>query len=94
MTTRNALPLPVLIKFFFQTKMAAAPNPRRILLEYQIKQQEIYLLVETDLNKKLQIIDNLLNLYTELLQVLQAPVNQGYQPPPPPPPPAPPAALA
>ena len=75
--------------------MAAAPNPRRILLEYQIKQQEVYLLVETDLNKKLQIADNLVNLYTELLQVLQAPapVNQGNQPPPPPPPP-PPAALA
>ena len=75
--------------------MAAAPNPRRILLEYQIQQQEVYLVVETDSNKKLQIIDNLLNLYTELLQLLQvpAPVNQGNQLPPPPPP-VPPAALA
>ena len=66
------------------------------LLQYQIQQQNVYLAVETDLNKKLAIADNLVNLYMELLQLLQAPVpapvNQGNQPPPPPPPP--PAAVA
>ena len=60
------------------------------LLQYQIQQQNVYLAVETDLNKKLAIADNLVNLYMELLQLLQAPVpapvNQGNQPPPPPPP--------
>ena len=66
------------------------------LLQYQIQQQNVYLAVETDLNKKLAIADNLINLYMELLQLLQAPapapVNQGNQLPPPPPPP--PAAVA
>ena len=66
------------------------------LLQYQIQQQNVYLAVETDLNKKLAIADNLVNLYMELLQLLQAPVpapvNQGNQPPPPPPPP--PAAVS
>ena len=66
------------------------------LLQYQIQQQNVYLAVETDLNKKLAIADNLVNLYMELLQLLQAPVpapvNQGNQPPPPPP--LPPAAVA
>ena len=66
------------------------------LLQYQIQQQNVYLAVETDLNKKLAIADNLINLYMELLQLLQvpAPVNQGNQPPPPPPPQPPPAAVA
>ena len=58
------------------------------LLQYQIQQQNVYLAVETDLNKKLAIADNLVNLYMELLQLLQvpvpAPVNQGNQLPPPP----------
>ena len=68
------------------------------LLQYQIQQQNVYLAVETDLNKKLAIADNLVNLYMELLQLLQAPapvpapVNQGNQPSPPPP--LPPAAVA
>ena len=56
------------------------------LLQYQIQQQNVYLAVETDLNKKLAIADNLVNLYMELLQLLQAPVpapvNQGNQPTP------------
>ena len=58
------------------------------LLQYQIQQQNVYLAVETDLNKKLAIADNLWNLYMELLQLLQAPVpapapvNQGNQLPP------------
>ena len=60
------------------------------LLQYQIQQQNVYLAVEMDLNKKLAIADNLVNLYMELLQLLQAPVpalvNQGNQPPPPSPP--------
>ena len=53
-----------------------------------------YLAVEMDSNKKLAIADNLVNLYMELLQLLQVPalVNQGNQPPPPPP--SPPAAFA
>ena len=66
------------------------------LLQYQIQQQNVYLAVEMDLNKKLAIADNLVNLYMELLQLLQAPVpapvNQGNQPPLPPP--LPPAAVA
>ena len=74
----------------------AAQAYKIALLQYQIQQQNIYLAVETDLNKKLAIADNLVNLYMELLQLLQepvpAPVNQGNQPPPPPPPPA--AAVA
>ena len=37
------------------------------LLQYQIQQQNVYLAVETDLNKKLAIADNLVNLYMELL---------------------------
>ena len=75
----------------------AAQAYKIALLQYQIQQQNVYLAVETDLNKKLAIADNLVNLYMELLQLLQAPVpapvNQGNQPPPPPPPP-PPAAVA
>ena len=74
----------------------AAQAYKIALLQYQIQQQNVYLAVETDLNKKLAIADNLVNLYMELLQLLQAPVpapvNQGNQPPPPPPPP--PAAVA
>ena len=68
------------------------------LLQYQIQQQNVYLAVETNLNKKQAIVDNLVNLYMELLQLLQvpapapAPVNQGNQPPPLPP--LPPAAVA
>ena len=56
------------------------------LLQYQIQQQNFYLAVETDSNKKLAIADNFINLYMELLQLLQVPtpVNQGNQPPPPP----------
>ena len=74
----------------------AAQAYKIALLQYQIQQQNVYLAVETDLNKKLAIADNLVNLYMELLQLLQAPVpapvNQGNQPPPPPP--LPPAAVA
>ena len=74
----------------------AAQAYKIALLQYQIQQQNVYLAVETDLNKKLAIADNLVNLYMELLQLLQvpvpAPVNQGNQPLPPPPPP--PAAVA
>ena len=66
------------------------------LLQYQIQQQNIYLAVETDLNKKLAIADNLFNLCMELLQLLQVPTpaNQGNELPSPPPPPPPPAAIA
>ena len=74
----------------------AAQAYKITLLQYQIQQQNVYLAVETDLNKKLTIADNLINLYMELLQLLQTPaptpVNQGNQPPPPPP--LPPAAVA
>ena len=63
----------------------AAQAYKIALLLYQIQQQNVYLAVEMDLNKKLAIADNLFNLYMELLQLLQvpAPVNQGNQLPPP-----------
>ena len=69
--------------------MMAAQPFKIALLQYQIQQQNVYLAVEMDLNKELAIADNLVNLYMELLQLLQvpAPVNQGNQLPPPPPPP-------
>ena len=74
----------------------AAQAYKIALLQYQIQQQNVYLAVEMDLNRKLAIADNSVNLYMELLQLLQAPVpapvNQGNQPPPPPP--LPPAAIA
>ena len=66
----------------------AAQAYKIALLQYQIQQQNVYLAVETDSNKKLAIADNLINLYMELLQLLQVPalVNQENQPPPSPPP--------
>ena len=76
----------------------AAQAYKIALLQYQIQQQNVYLTVEMDLNKKLAIADNLVNLYMELLQLLQAPVpapvSQGNQLPPPPQTPPPPAAVA
>ena len=52
----------------------AAQAYKIALVQYQIQQQNVYLTVETDLNKKLAIAENLVNLYMELLQLLQAPV--------------------
>ena len=59
------------------------------LIWYQIQQEMVYYLTETDPVKKQQHSNNLAHLYAllDLLLKLQAPQKKGFHPPPPPPPP-------
>ena len=59
------------------------------LIWYQIQQETVYYLTETDPVKKQQHSSNLAHLYAllDLLLKSQAPQKKGFHPPPPPPPP-------